>query len=197
MRRIFALSVVAVMMIFMCACGSNSSGSGTTAAEQAVAEEAAETTAAEQAAAEEAAETTAAEQAVTEEVVETTTAKQKGLPEGVVLLDDDVARIEYTGAEEDFMGIELKFAIENKTDAGICIQPRDTSVNGFMVDATMSVDVAAGKKAIDDMLFFNTTLEEIGIETIEQLEEVEWTIHIFDQESWDTIEDIPVSMKAE
>ena len=63
------------------------------------------------------------------------------------------------------------------------------SVNGFMVDSSMSEDVVAGKKAMSAVQFFSTDLEE---NSIDDITDVELYFHIFNLESWDTIFDSDV-----
>lgn len=87
---------------------------------------------------------------------------------------------------ESFWGLDIKFYIENKGDTAITVQARDTSINGFMVDGSMSCDVLPGKMANTTLSFFSSSLEENGIEEIES---VELKFHIFDKDSWNTIID--------
>ena len=89
-------------------------------------------------------------------------------------------------SEDSFFGPGLIVYIENDTDQNITVQARDTSVNGFMIDANMSQDVVAGKKALTAVTFFSTSLEENEIENIES---VETSFHIFNMDTWDNITD--------
>lgn len=92
------------------------------------------------------------------------------------------------GDEWDF-GPSLKFMVENSTDKNITVQVRDCSINGFMIDPTCSADVAAGKKANDDMTWFASEFEE---NEIEEIETIEFFFHIFDADEWETIVDSDV-----
>jgi hypothetical protein len=87
---------------------------------------------------------------------------------------------------ESFWGLDIKFYIENKGDTAITVQARDTSINGFMIDGSMSCDVLPGKMANTTLSFFSSSLEENGIDEIES---VELKFHIFEKDSWDTIVD--------
>ena len=58
-----------------------------------------------------------------------------------------------------------------------------------MVDAIFSQDVVIGKKAVTDITFMSTELEENEITTVE---DVELSFHIFESDSWDTIVDTDV-----
>lgn len=110
---------------------------------------------------------------------------------GEVLVDTDGIKIVGKGlsAEDSFWGPGVILYIENNSDQNVTIQVRDVSVNGFMVDSSMSEDVVAGKKAMSAVQFFSTDLEENAIDDIT---DVELYFHIFNLESWDTIFDSDV-----
>ncbi len=104
-----------------------------------------------------------------------------------VLFDQDGVRITSKGLNlKGSFGPEIKLLIENNNEKSVTVQARNASVNGYMVDTSMSADVAAGKKANDALSIMRSDLELAGIETIA---EIEFSFHIFDSESWDTIVD--------
>lgn len=107
---------------------------------------------------------------------------------GTVFFDEDGIKIVGKGLSTDdsIFGPGLIVYIENNTEKNITVQVRDTSVNGFMVEPSMSQDVVSGKKAISAVTFFSSDLEENGIEDIT---EIETSFHIFDMDSWDGIAD--------
>lgn len=108
---------------------------------------------------------------------------------GTVMYDENGIRIISQGiSEDDIWGPEPVLYIENNTDRIITVQTRDTSVNGFMVDASFSPEIAPGKKCIDGLTLFPNDLEENGITDISDLET---SFHIFDSESWETITETP------
>lgn len=116
---------------------------------------------------------------------------------GEVLYDGNDIKIISKGLLTDasFWGSVFLLYIENNSDNGITVQARDTSVNGFMVDPTMSAEVRPGKKSISTMIFSNTELEE---NKIAEFENIETSFHIFYTDGWDTIEDtepITISFK--
>ncbi|MDR0937497.1 MAG: hypothetical protein LBM98_12550, partial [Oscillospiraceae bacterium] len=90
---------------------------------------------------------------------------------------------------EAFFGTDIKFYIENNSDIPITVQSRGTSINGFMIDGSMSCDVLPGKMANTTLSFFSSSLEENGITDIES---VELKFHILNKDSWDTIIDTDV-----
>lgn len=102
--------------------------------------------------------------------------------EETVLLDEQDVKITATGLEDGWMGTELKLLIENNSAQNLTIQARNASVNGYMVDTMMSADVAAGKKANDELTFLTSALKECGIDTFA---EIEFSFHIFTMEDWE------------
>lgn len=107
---------------------------------------------------------------------------------GDILYDANNIKIVSKGlVESDYsIGPEFYMYIENNSDSGITIQVRNTSVNGFMIDASMSCDILPGKKAVDNMTFFSSDIESNGIE---EIEDIETSFHIFSLEGYDTIAD--------
>lgn len=121
--------------------------------------------------------------AVTEEITET------------VLMDSDGIKITAKSLDKSgWMGPELKLLIENNTAQNLTVQARSVSVNGYMVGSSLSADVAAGKKANDELTLTASDLEISGIETIA---DIEFSFHIFDSDSWDAYKDTDlVSVKT-
>ena len=103
-----------------------------------------------------------------------------------VLFDAENIKITAEGLEEGFLGVELKLLIENNSDRNITVQARNTSVNGYMVSTMLSSDVAAGKKAVSAIQFFSSDLEK---NSITKITNAEFSFHIFDSASWDTVSD--------
>lgn len=104
-----------------------------------------------------------------------------------VLFDDHGVKITATGLDMDaFMGPELKMTIENNSGKDLTVQAREVSVNGFMVDDIMSVDVVNGKTAKDGLTFVDTSLELCGLNTIAQ---IEFYFTIFESDSWENYVD--------
>lgn len=107
--------------------------------------------------------------------------------EEAVLLDQGGIKI--TAKSIDMKGLfgpAVKMLFENSTEKSVTIQVRNASVNGYMIEPSISVDVAPGKKANDSMTFSNSDLETTGIKTIA---DIEFSFHVFDSTSWDTIFD--------
>lgn len=91
---------------------------------------------------------------------------------------------------DDIFGdsIEVVFEVENKTDTTIAFQSREVSADGYMVDdalISMSQEVAAGKKAKAVL----SISDYEGYDFPELNEEFEMTLHVFNYDTFDTIED--------
>lgn len=120
--------------------------------------------------------------------------KQEKAPEKetiaeTVLIEDKGIRITAKSLDKDsIFGPELKILIENNSDTNVIVQTRDTSVNGYMVSSMISADVAAGKKANDEITFSSSDMERCGIETIA---DIEVSFYIFTSDGWDTYLDTP------
>ena len=110
---------------------------------------------------------------------------------GDVIFEQDGIKIVAKGvsSKDSIFGPGLILYIENNSDKNITVQARDTSVNGFMIDTVMSDDIIVGKKAITALTFFSSSLEENGIDKIEDME---FILHIFDMDTWNTIVDTDV-----
>lgn len=114
--------------------------------------------------------------------------------EETILVDEQGVKITAKSLEMDSLfGPEVKLLIENNSGKNLTVQCKDSSVNGYMVDTMMSVEVADGKRANDELTFSDTALKECGIETFADME---FSFHIFD-EDWDTYLDTsPVQLKT-
>jgi hypothetical protein len=128
--------------------------------------------------------TTQAAMPETSSVAETAGAEGITLDEQV-LVDQDGVKITATGLTYDkIWGYTVNLLIENNSEQDITVQTRNSSVNGFMVDFSMSCDVAVGKKANDDFTIDETGLADAGIDSPA---EIEFYFTIFDKKTWDTI----------
>lgn len=96
-----------------------------------------------------------------------------------VLLDKRGLVITATGLNEnDAQGPALNVTIRNGSETDVTIQTRDASVNGYMMDTSFNVTVAAGQEVRESILFLASRMERSGIETIADLEV---SFHILDQ----------------
>ncbi len=107
--------------------------------------------------------------------------------EETVLFDQGGIRITAKSLDQNgLFGPEIKLLIENDSSENITVQSRNASVNGYMVETSISSDVAAGKKANDAITLMSTSLDTAGIKEIGT---IEFSFHIFDSETWNTIAD--------
>ena len=96
-------------------------------------------------------------------------------------------------SEETLFGQEILVYVFNTNDKNVTVQVRDVSVNGFMLSAYFSCEVCPGKHAVDSITFLSSELEENSIETIE---EVELSFHMFYSDTWKDIADSdPITIK--
>ncbi len=100
-----------------------------------------------------------------------------------VVLDDMGVKVTVKGFEKGIFGPELRILVENNSGKNLTIQTRNSSVNGYMIDTMLSVDVADGKKANDAVIFSDSDLELCGIEEFAILE---FAFHIFTSDDWET-----------
>ena len=100
-----------------------------------------------------------------------------------VLVDEAGIKITAKSLEvNEIFGPEIKLLIENNSGKDLTFQCRNASVNGYMVDTMMSVDVVNGKKANDSLTFMEADLDACGIDAIADME---FSFHIFDTAEWD------------
>ncbi len=107
-------------------------------------------------------------------------------PNDTVLYNKNRIKITYNGIAKDDSKTIFKFLIENNSNVGIGVQVRDESINGFMVTGIMSEHVQPGKKANGELTYYNSLLEKEGIYNVQNLE---FSFHIFNDETWKAIDD--------
>lgn len=108
---------------------------------------------------------------------------------GDIMFDSDGIKIISKGLSNDSIwGPELMLYIENNTEKSITVQSDNTSINGFMVNPSMSCDITPGKKIIGGLTFFSSDLEENSITDITNLET---SFNIFDADTYETIIQTP------
>ena len=117
----------------------------------------------------------------TEEPAEITLAEQ-------VIFEQDGVRITAKGLDTDgsLFGPALKLLIENDSDRSIGVQARNVSVNDLMVGCAFSGEVAPGKKSNEEVTFLDSDIKAANITVFQK---IEFTLHLFDPDSWDSILD--------
>ena len=124
-------------------------------------------------------------EAAQEEAAEEATAPEAEvtISEAVLVDEAGVKIVAKSLSTDDLFGPEIKLLIENNSGKDLTFQCRNASVNGYMVETMMSVDVVDGKKANDSLTFMNSDLEACGIDAIADME---FSFHIFDMAEWET-----------
>jgi len=100
-----------------------------------------------------------------------------------VIVDTDDFKVTFATMEDDkIWGPTIRVLCENKTtDTNLAFSADDVSVNGCMIDPLFYCSVAAGKKAIEEMNFPFSSLEENNISSVDQ---IEFTLRIHDDDNW-------------
>ena len=99
----------------------------------------------------------------------------------LVLLDNDEATMIVTGiGEDDYSGFYMSFYMENKSDMILNFSLDNVSVNGFMNDPYMGIEVLPGKKANVMADWGATALEMTGVETVT---DTEFDFYVYDEET--------------
>ena len=80
--------------------------------------------------------------------------------------------------------LNIPIVIVNNRDESICVQMRDSSVNGWACDVIFSAEVPAQKKMKDELTF---ELDGTDVEQLDDFEDAEFSFLIFDNDSLDDI----------
>lgn len=115
---------------------------------------------------------------------------------GKTLYSENGLKIVYKGLDtsDEIFGPKLVMYLENTGSKDVCVQVRDVSVNGYMIDPIFSVDLPAGKHAISGVTFMKDDLSKNGISKIQT---VDLSFHVFDWDEGDTIVDTaPITISA-
>lgn len=115
------------------------------------------------------------------------TAAQEITIEEQVLVEQDNIKITATGYIQDSIwGDGIKLLIENNTDKNIVVGCNALIVNDYMVTDLFAADVAAGKKANENVYILSEQLKSAGINTVGK---VDIYFHVYDADTWDNIFD--------
>ena len=99
----------------------------------------------------------------------------------MIVADTEDCTIKITGLEnDDLWGLALKVYIENKTaDSNLVVCIDTASINGIQSDPYFSTDVAAGKKANEEISFFTDQIDAAGVS---EYTDIEVTFRAYDPE---------------
>lgn len=128
------------------------------------------------------AESEAADTGVTDESIPDTKKPEEVTITEQILMEKDGIKVTATGyGESSLWGPEVKLLLENTTDNGVVVQIRNMSVNGIMTDCMFSCEVAAGKKANDEITFMKSSLSDAGISLIQNME---FNFYVYNAQDW-------------
>lgn len=92
-----------------------------------------------------------------------------------------------TEISDGWLGTEISLTISNDSGKNMGVSSRNLSVNGYMLSSSgLYSNIASGKKAIETLTLMSSELSEAGIETVA---DIEFSIHVYDSETYDTIDD--------
>lgn len=101
-----------------------------------------------------------------------------------VLLDNEYLSVTLTEIYHDSIwGYSLGLYVVNKSDSNIMVSVDDASVNGYMLDPFFANEILAGKTGFTSVSWSDSSFEENGIETVEN---IEFTLKAYDYDSWST-----------
>lgn len=101
----------------------------------------------------------------------TTTFQRTAQDSDVVLVDNDEVSVTVIGYDkENLFGYSVVVFIQNKTDKNVIFSTDDESVNGFMISALWAQTVPSGKCAFGSITWFESSLEDNNITTVENIE---------------------------
>lgn len=86
--------------------------------------------------------------------------------------------------DDDYYDYVTRFFVVNESNTDVTLRLEDVSVNGFMIDPYCSTSIPAGKMAYTNLYFYVSDLET---NKIKEIEEVEFTIDIYNAKSYDDI----------
>ena len=112
-----------------------------------------------------------------------------------VLVDEQGVKITVKSLDKKgLFGPEIKILIENNSGVDLTFDCDDSSVNGYMMSASLYSKVANGKKANEKITFLNSDLEDCGINTIA---DIEFSFHIYNSNTYkDYLNTSPIILKT-
>ena len=106
------------------------------------------------------------------------------IAEGTVLIDQDGILVTLTGNVETMGSLmQMEVIIENNGTEPIYVNVSSSSINGWEVFGAGVADIGAGKKKKGSLMF---TLEDAGISSPSEIEELELTLSVANADTWKT-----------
>ena len=170
MKKLFSILITLILLVSLCACGTESATAPAPAAT----------------------EDSKAETIPTEAITETTEAAAEPIAfEEITVVDNEACLIKITGIEpDDFWGYTLKVYLENKSaDKTFMYSVTTASINDVMADPMFATEVAPGKKSNETISFMTTELED---HSIGDFSDISLNFRVYDSEDW-TADPVAVS----
>lgn len=105
---------------------------------------------------------------------------------GEVVYNEKGFKIVCKGLKQDLIwDSTVVFYMENNSDQEVSIYAENVSVNGFMQDVSLWSDLRPDTKIIDGMSMLD--LEDLEIESIDQIQNIEFSLRIVDANTWKEI----------
>ena len=105
---------------------------------------------------------------------------------GDVLYEGNGIRVVCKGLKQDIIWDgTLVFYMENNSGAPISVYAENVSVNGFMQNVSLWSDLRDGTRLIDGMSLWD--LSDLGLESIDDVEAIEFNLRIVHADTWDEI----------
>ncbi len=98
-----------------------------------------------------------------------------------VVIDNEEVTFTIKSGYSDMFGYNLKVTMENKTDKNLAFSWSDTIVDGYSCDPYFYASVSSGKKANDEITFYNESLRKIGV-TAPSV--ISFVLHVYDDDDW-------------
>lgn len=100
---------------------------------------------------------------------------------GDVIYNDHGVRVVCKGLKDDSVWDGcVVFYVENNNDEYVSVYSENVSVNGFMVDESFWSDLRPNTRSVEGMYLW--TLENVGIESIDEVKNIEFTLRVIDEE---------------
>ncbi len=93
---------------------------------------------------------------------------------------------------DDDKNYTLHLFLVNKTDERVTFAAQDVSVNGFTIDPYWGADLTAGKSIFSTMTWYE---EDLKKNDLEEVTDVEFSLVLFDHETWDAYFDEKVTFE--
>ena len=95
-----------------------------------------------------------------------------------VVYEKDGVEITIKGMEYGYLGPEINYVVKNDSDKEICVQVRNSSVNGIVVDFSASTIVEPGEESELEPIYIHE--EELLKKDITVIDDIEFVFCVFD-----------------